>query len=107
MASVKLKLFQFLQQTYATNGICPSESHCNFKKLNHKNLFAFLAMVQFGISSLAYMAFQADSIGQRADSLYMVVTEVTCVTLLAYNIMNIDNILKLIANCETFIEKSN
>lgn len=105
MARAKLKLFQFLQQIIANNGIRSSQLSFYFKTFNYKILFAFLVMIQFGISSVAYMIFQANSIGQRADTLYMSITEVTCLSLLAYNISKFDSTQELIENCEKFIEK--
>lgn len=105
MARTKLKLFQFLQQIIANNEIRSSQLSFYFKTFNYKILFAFLVMIQFGISSVAYMIFQANSIGQRADSLYMSITEVTCLSLLAYNISKFDSTQELIENCEKFIEK--
>lgn len=63
-------------------------------------------MLLFGIASLAYMAFEANSIGQRADALYVILTQAICGTVLAYNILKMDDILELIEHCEAFIEKS-
>lgn len=95
-----------IQKAYKQTGVTASQSDSHSKTFNWKNLSIYFMLAQFGISSLAYFIFKANSIGQYADSFYMFLSVLTCVAFRSVSISKIDNISKLIENCEEFIEKS-
>lgn len=57
-------------------------------------------------SSLAYLLFEAKSIGKSADSFFMVLSSVVCAIYFLVSIWNISHILELIGDFEQFIETS-
>lgn len=101
-----IKLFQFIQKNYEQLGISPSQSNHSFNSFNSKVLLILFVLIQFGISSISFFLFESTSIGQSADSFYVFLSEVAVITFLTITISKIDDIRKVIENCETFIQKS-
>lgn len=105
MAENKLKFFQLVQNIYRMVGIYPPKlnQHC---LLNSKISFFLLMVVQFYISSFAFLLFEANSIREMADSFYVASSELLCITYMIVSLWKISDILDLITKYERFIEKS-
>lgn len=58
------------------------------------------------ITSSAYLLFKAKSIGESADTIYMILSSLACAGFLKISDWKISNILELIGEFEQFIEKS-
>lgn len=106
MANTRIRLFKTIQKVYEQSGVAPSRSDPSSKALNWKNVSILCILIQFGLSSIGFCLFKANSIGQRADSFYMFLSVCTCTSFLSIAISKIGDIQKLIENCEEFIEKS-
>lgn len=105
MTNTRMELFQFLQKIYRQCGIRPYRSDHNLETLKLKYHVVLFVIMQFAISSIAYCACNANSIGQLADSFYIFLTDVTCLAFLAITNLKINDIYGLIENFEAFIEK--
>lgn len=97
--------FYSLRECYRRVGIVPKQSHRS-SPFNSKNLFILMGLFLMFISSLAYLLFEAKSIGKSADSIYMVLSSFVCVIIFLISIWKISTILELIEDYERFIEKS-
>lgn len=98
----KIKLFRFIQTTYQTVGIIPPQPN----SINTKKWYFLLGLVQFFISTVAYLLFEANSIIEYGMVFY------TCTTALfsfvVYLVLHwqMKNTLNFIESCDRFIEKS-
>lgn len=73
---------------------------------NSKNLFVFMCLLQMITSSLSYSLFEAKSIGEFANSLFICLIDFAWIIQFSSNIFKISNILALIGEFEKFIGKS-
>lgn len=100
-----MKLFHHIRKWFETLGVYPVQ--WQRKSLwNERNLFVIISLVQMFISSLAYFLYEAKSIGEYADSFFMVFTNVVCVVFFSISIFKMSSIHMLIGEFEQFIEKS-
>lgn len=106
MANTQIRLFLLLQKCFNRIGIRPYQSDPNFNSINWKNLLVLCVVSQLGISSIAYCLFKAKTIGECADAFYVFMSGIALVAVTAILIQKIDDIYKLIKNCEEFILKS-
>lgn len=58
------------------------------------------------VSSLAYFLYEAKSIGEYADTFFMIFTTMVCVIFFSIGIRKMSSIHKLIGEFEEFIDKS-
>ena len=103
--ATELKLFQVVQSTFRSMGICRSESNQS-NLLNAKTAFFLLSFVQLLCSSMPYLLYEAKSVGERADSFYVSLTNSVCLIYILLSMKKISNILKLIEQFQEFIQKS-
>lgn len=106
MANTRIRLFKIIQSVFKQSGVTSSQSDPNSKTFNWKNVSILCVLLQFGFSSIGFCLFEANSIGQRADSCYMFLSVCTCISFLSIGISKIDDIQKLIENSEDFIHAS-
>lgn len=100
-----VKLFQLVQKIYKMMGICPSQPDQKYP-FNLKTLIVLLIVIQFLLSSMAFLIFQADSTQERADSFYFSLSIANCAVYIIVSHWKIVKILKLIESFEEFIEQS-
>lgn len=100
-----MELFYFVRKCFKNLGVVPIQSEHD-SSFNFKNLFVLISLLQMFISSLVYFLLEAKSIGELANSFYMILSCLACVIFFSISIWNISNILKLIGEFELFIEKS-
>lgn len=100
-----MKLFQYIRDCYQTVGVYPMQSNRN-SVFNSKNVFVLMCALEMFTSSLAYFLFEAKSIGEFADSFFMVLSSCVCAVYFSISIFKIAHILELIGGFEQFIEKS-
>lgn len=100
-----MELCHSVRKCFENLGIVPIQSNQN-SSFNSKNLFVLMCLLQMFLSSLAYLLFEAKSIGKLADSFYMILTSLACAIFFSICIWKIANILQLIREFEQFIGKS-
>ena len=101
-----MKIFQTIRESYQILGIYSMQSDRESSVYNSRNLLMILCPLQIFTSSLAYSMFQAKSIGQFADAIFVCWS---CVSIELYfwiNILKKLQIYALIEKFEEFIEKS-
>lgn len=102
----KIELFKFVRKTYQDIGIFPPESNPNFNSINLKNgLFSF-CLIQFLISTAAYLWFEAKSMIEYGIICYTCTTIIFSLAVYLIFLWQSRNILIYIENFEWFIEKS-
>lgn len=102
-----MALFHLVQKGYQSLGIYATiKSNRNAPKFNWKNLFFLTCYLMLFVTSMAYMLFEANMIGEIADSIFMCLTTLTCAVYFVASIYKITNILELIGEFEKFVEKS-
>lgn len=65
-----------------------------------------MSLLQMFITSSAYLLFKAKSIGESANTIYMILSSFACAGFFKISDWKIANILELIGEFEQFIEKS-
>lgn len=101
-----MKLFQNVQKMYHQMGICSPQSSPNHSLWNAKIVFVFLVLTQSMTSSVVFFLFEANSVGQRADSFYVVLSIPVFLSHTAIIMRKIPDLQRLIEKFEQFIEKS-
>lgn len=101
-----MKLFQNVQKIYEQMGISSSELNQNYSIWNVKTVLIFLVQIQFITSSAVFFFFKADTVGQHADSFYVMTSATVCLVFVALSMWMIADLRKLIEKFENFIEKS-
>lgn len=97
----KIKLFQFIQRTYQTFGIYPLQSNQNGSAINLRKFGFLFNLVQFFLSTTAYLLIEANSLNKYGMGFY------TSITIAVFSFFwKMKNISNYIENCERFIEKS-
>lgn len=102
---LKLKMFQSLRKYFQILGTYspgPDES----RLFNLKNIFTLFCYIQLFISAVAFTLFKAKTVIEFGLNYYGYMTELLCVFVISTQIYQMNNILKLIEDCEDFIEKS-
>lgn len=102
----KIKLFFIAQQMYAIQGICPSAQLNEPLSMNYKILRVLLAMAMIVTASLTFFTFDAKSVMDFGMAVSDSNLELLGVFNFIVNMIQMPNIVKLIENCEKFIEKS-
>lgn len=100
-----IKLFQFLQKSYKTLGICPSQDHEGLA-FNTRNVIFLFCYAQMFLSVLAFFIFKADTMLEYGNSFFMFETQFYIAMDFLVLMWRITNILELIEEFEEFIEKS-
>lgn len=97
----KIKLFQFIQRTYQLFGIYPLQSNQNRSPINWRKFGFLFNLVQFFLSTIAYLLIEANSLNKYGMGFY------TSITIAVFSFFwKMENISNYIENCERFIEKS-
>lgn len=98
----KIELFKFVRKTYQDIGIFPPESNPNFNSINLKNgLFSF-CLIQFLISTAAYLWFEAESMIEYGIICYTCTTIIFSLAVYLIFLWQSRNILIYIENFERF-----
>lgn len=100
-----MKLFQSLQTFYAALDIYPAQAEKR-PSFNLHNLFIPLNFSVLFIFQIGFFLFKAKDIVEHAETFYSSLTILGCNAIFLTKCFEIPNILKLIGNFETFIEKS-
>lgn len=101
-----IELFSFIQKVYQDIGIFPPKSNQSPKShINLKNWFILFCLVQFFISTAAFL-FHANSMIEYGMVFFACTTTVLSITVYLIIVWQMKNILKYIENCERFVEKS-
>lgn len=100
-ASDKIKLFKFIQKTYQDIGVYPPQSNQNCSSINAKKwLFSFI-LLQFFVSTTAYLLIEANSMTEYGMGFY------TSVTIAIFSFFwQMKNTYSYIEHFERFIERS-
>lgn len=101
----KMKLFESLQSYYAALDIFPTQSDKR-SSFNFHNLFIPLNFSVLFIFQIGFFLFKAKDIVEHAETFYSSLTILGCNAIFVTKFWQMPNILKLIANFEKFIEKS-
>lgn len=102
---IKVQLFQSLRKYFEILGTFSPESD-NSGRFNSRNIFTLLLYIQMFAAVLACTLFKATTVIEYGLNYYGYVTEVLHVFVISTQIFRMINIIKLIENCEKFIEKS-
>lgn len=106
MASNSIKLFQFSQKYCETFGIQlpvkSNEKRCIFKAIRWI-LDIFLLI--FWVTSLAFMVYDAKSMVEYGMTLFTMITITLALVIYLITIWQIEEILKFVETCESFINK--
>lgn len=100
-----MKLFRHIRKCFKIQGVYAVQSNRKCL-LNPRNLFILFFLLQMFLSSLAYFLYEAKSIGEYADTFFMIFTTVVCVIFFSIGILKMSRIHKLIGEFEEFINKS-
>lgn len=103
--SAKMKLFESLQTYYAALDIYPKQSDKR-SSFNLHNLFIPLNFSVLFIFQIGFFLFKAKDIVEHAETFYSSLTILGCNAIFVTKFWEMPNILKLIRNFESFIEKS-
>lgn len=101
-----IKLFQLLRKIYQIMGYHSSQSANQNLSCNARNLLMFFSIIQFFAISICFFLFEAKSINEHADCLYICSTCGVCATYVLTHLCEFEDILQLIDSFEKFIEKS-
>ena len=100
-----MELFHSIRESFQTLGVYPVQS-LRETPFNLRNIFVLMCLTEMFTSSLAYSLFEAKSIGEFADSIFMSLINLAWAITFVSNIYKISHILALIEDFEKFIEKS-
>lgn len=104
--TVRIGLFKFIQKAYQEIGISPSDANQNRKFINSKKWFIPFGLVQFFISSAAYLMIKANSMIEYGMAFYSCMTVLFYFTIYLISFWQMKNLLNYIESCEQFIEQS-
>lgn len=99
------KLFQFVQKLFKILGIRPPQKNETLS-FNSRNLFFLFCYAQLFLSMIAFFLFKAKTMLEYGSSFFMFITQFIIALFFLILMWRITNILKLIAEFEQFIEKS-
>lgn len=99
----KIKLFKFIQKTYHGIGIFSPKSNQIPSSINSKNWLNLFCHMEFLISSIAYLLFEANSMIEYGLAFYICTTVLTSLIFYLIPLGESENILNFIQNCEQFI----
>lgn len=102
-----MKLFQSTRGFFKTAGMytCGIEHNQNHHWLNWKIVLTFLFLAHTFTTSMAYFLFDAKSIPELAEAFFPSTTELVTGVSISLCIWKMTNILKLMKNCDNFIDK--
>lgn len=101
----RIKLFQSLRKYLQTLGTFSPKSEKK-RSFIPENIFVQFCYIQMFASVLAFTIFKANTVVDFCLNYYAYTTELLCIFTVASQLYQMDNISKLIRNCEEFIEKS-
>lgn len=101
----EIKLFQSLRRYFQILGTYSPESNEN-RKFNPRNVFVLFCYTQLFVSVLAFTLFKAKAVVEFGLNYYGYMTEVLCIFVVLLQTYRMDDITKLIENCEKFVEMS-
>lgn len=104
-----IKLFKFVQKIYQFIGISPSKFKERSRRgriINAKNWFIIGCHVQYFLSTVAYLLFEANSMIEYGMVFYTCTTVPLSLVLYLILIWTMESFSNYIENCERFIEKS-
>lgn len=102
---IEIRLFQSLQSYYQILGTFSPESDSSHQ-FKPRNIFTLFCYTQLFVSAVAFTIFKATTIIEFGLNYYGYMTELLCVFVILTHIYRMNDILKLIENCEDFIAKS-
>lgn len=100
-----MKLFQSVQQFYATMGIFPAH-HIQPYRYNLRNAFFLISATLMFISTTGYLLIETASFLERAESFYAATTVLNCVVYFIVQFAKREENFRLIGLFEEFITKS-
>lgn len=100
-----MKLFFHIRKCFAIQGVHAVQTHRK-SLLNPRNLFILFFLCQMFLESLAYFLYEAKTIGEYADTFFMIFTTMVCVIFFSIGIRKMSSIHKLIGEFEEFIDHS-
>lgn len=101
-----IKLFQFNKRFCQTIGIFVPQTDYDRSIKTSKNVIFVVCVVQFALASIAFLLYDAKSMGEFGEIFFMVICSIEAMCSYFINVWNFEDILKFIENCEAFIEKS-
>lgn len=101
----KIKIFHTLKNMYEMMGIYPIQP-AQSPTFNYKMFCVLLLVTLMFIGSVAYFISEANSMMEFGRTLSALLLEVSAIFYCIVNMIRMPNIVKLIENCETFIENS-
>lgn len=100
------KWLQFVREFHRAIGICPAEPNQKRTKLNTKNKIILLLSAQYMIVTIAFLVFEAKSMFDFAIGIFITICMLNTIVIYSSFLWQCENLFKLIANFERFIEKS-
>lgn len=104
-APPKMKIFQSVQRNLATIGVSPKLSHQPYP-FNTKIITNFLILESFVISNLAFEIFEAKTLTELTQSIYICSLGCLNTYVLSEIIVNVKKLFKLINDCENIVNTS-
>lgn len=101
-----IKLFQFVQKFHKFIGIYPSERNQTKCSINTTNTIFLISFAQFLLSSIAFLAFDADSMLGYGFGFFVLISIVVGNIIYLLFIWKLHATLKFIESGQGFIEKS-
>lgn len=105
MAS-SIRVFQFIQKFQRFFGIYQPQPHQEEYSLNFKNKIFLIAFAPYGLTVIAFLVFEANSIFDFAFAFIALVSIAYSILTYLLFIWQAENTVQFIENCEKFIEKS-
>lgn len=102
----KTELFKFTQKFFQDIGIDPPPSNQTHSRITSKNWIFLSPLVQFLISSAAYLLIEANSIIEYGIVFSNCLSAAICIILYLILIWRMNFFLSYIENCEQFIANS-
>lgn len=103
--AISIKSFRFLRTYYRTTGIYSFRQNQN-RAINKKVAFICLYFVQFLMTTIAFLLFKAESIGDLAFAYLMSLTVIFYLVYIIAHTWKIPQILNLIEQYDEFIRES-
>lgn len=98
-----MKIFESLRQYYEFVGISSTQTRKH--PFNIRNVAILAIFAQFGMTTMAYLLFEAKTIREFADSFYAASTTAGVSNVFTWNIYNMANIYQLIDNCDAIVQE--
>lgn len=105
VASIKMKLFQFIQKLCHTMGFLTSEANPR-RVFRLKTVLYLSPSILVFIPLMTFLLTAANSIQEYELSILMITSELDCLTGISVMICNMQHILEVIGKFEKIIEKS-